>query len=160
MAKVMLQPEGIETGWLPVLSPWSANGWGIVIPLAEGDQVLLVCEEADGQNYAIKGRYFSDVDAAPSTLPVAGEFFMQSKGGAQLYFKADGSVSIVTPTALNVQAPTVNIAAANGGNAIVNITGSLNVSVETTTNGKAFTPHTHPYNPGGGAQTETGIPQG
>jgi len=122
MAKVLLQPENIETGWLPVLSPWSANGWGIVIPLAANDQVLLVCEEADGQNYAIWGRYYSDADAAPATLPVAGEFFMQSQGGAQLYFKADGSVVLATTT-LKISAP-------GGGNATVNITGTLQVTGE------------------------------
>ena len=94
----MLQPDNIETGWLPVLSPWVGNGWGMVVPLSVGDQVLLICEEGEGQNYAIKGRYYSDVDVTPSTQPVAGEFFMQSESGAQLYFKADGSIQMVAGT--------------------------------------------------------------
>ena len=31
-ARVQLQPEGVLTGWLPVLSPWVGAGWGIEPP--------------------------------------------------------------------------------------------------------------------------------
>jgi phage baseplate assembly protein gpV len=155
MAKVQFMPappasEGPapETGWIPVLTQWAGNGWGMVAPLQAGDQVLLICEEGDGANYAVAGRYYSDVDVAP--VAAAGEMLFQHQTGAQIYLKADGSISLTTAT-LNIAGPS--------GNATVNITGSLNVSVETTTAGKAFTPHTHPYNPGGGATTETGAPQ-
>ncbi len=151
MAKVTLQPEGIETGWLPVLTQWVGNGWGMIAPLQAGDQVKLTCEEADGQNYAIAGRYYSEADAAPEGAG-PGELWLVHETGATFALKADGSISLITAT-LNIEAP-------GGGNATVNLTGSLNVSVETTTAGKAFTPHTHPYVPGSGSETETGPPQG
>jgi len=122
MAKVMLQPENIETGWLPVLSPWVGNGWGLVIPLAQGDQVLLVCEEGDGQNFAIKGRYYSDVNQAPGTQPVAGEMYMQSESGSRLYFQTGNVVTLAAGT-INLQAP-------GGGNTTVAVEGVLHVSGE------------------------------
>ena len=40
-AKVSLQPEGVLSGWLPVLSPWIGNGWGICSLPSPGDQVLM-----------------------------------------------------------------------------------------------------------------------
>jgi hypothetical protein len=42
----------------------------------------------------------------------------------------------------------------------VNITGSLYVTHETTIADVAFTPHTHPYIPGGNPEIQTGEPQG
>jgi phage baseplate assembly protein gpV len=157
MAKVQFQPAppesdgaAAETGWIPVLSHWVGPGWGMHTPLQAGDQVLLVCEEADGMNYAVAGRYYSDADQAPPAE--AGECHLVHSSGAAISLNADGSISLLTHT-LNITAP-------GGGNATVNITGSLNVSVETTTAGKAFTPHTHPYLPGTGGQIETGPPQG
>jgi phage baseplate assembly protein V len=150
-ARVTIQPSGMTTGWLPVLSPWVGAGWGLVMPLQLNDQVLVLAEDGDSGNGVIVGRYFSDVDAPPQGVG-GGEFLLRHDSGSQLLFKADGSVSLM--------AAVLDIAAPGGGNATVNITGSLNVSVETTTAGKAFTPHSHPYLPGTGGQTQTGAPQG
>ncbi len=38
-AKVLLQPEGVEIGWLPITSAWSGNGWGLFSPPTSGDTV-------------------------------------------------------------------------------------------------------------------------
>ena len=27
-ARVLLQPEAVLSGWLPILSPWVGSGWG------------------------------------------------------------------------------------------------------------------------------------
>ena len=40
-AKVKIQPEDFESGWLPVGVDWMGYGWGFIAPLAEGDQVLV-----------------------------------------------------------------------------------------------------------------------
>ncbi len=37
--KVMLQPDGIETGWLPLTSIWVGNNWGLFAPPNPGDMV-------------------------------------------------------------------------------------------------------------------------
>jgi phage baseplate assembly protein gpV len=143
-----------ETGWIPYKS-WATgvigNGWRVVAPPQAGQQVLLICEEGDAQNYTAWGGYYSDVDTAPQGAE-AGEILFENETGAQVYLKAGGAISLITPT--------LTIAAPGGGDTTVNITGSLNVSTETTTDGIAFTPHTHQYMPGGNPPMETGTPQG
>ena len=143
-----------ETGWIPYKSfatGLEGNGWSVVAPPQDNQQVLLICEEGDGQNYTAWGGYYSNVDTAPQGA-APGEIMFAHQSGSQVWLKADGSISFISAN--------IAMAAPNGGNTTVDITGSLNVSVETTTAGKAFTPHTHPYSPGSGAQTETGAPQG
>jgi hypothetical protein len=145
MAKVTLQPEDIELGWLPVLSQWVGNGWGIVAPLQVDDQVALIAEEGD-------------VDAPPATAVAAGEFLIQHASGARLHFMADGSVSIMTAV--------LNIAAPGGGAAQVNITGALDVSGDVTAADvvtgtvPSLNSPTHMYRPGTGTFTTTSAPEG
>ena len=31
-ARVLIQPEAVLSGWLPVLSPWIGSGWGMSCP--------------------------------------------------------------------------------------------------------------------------------
>jgi phage baseplate assembly protein gpV len=160
MAKVQIMPwdpaNGTppETGWIPVLSSaagFLGNGWRVLMPPMIGAQVFIQPEVGDAQNWVITGFYFSDVDTAPMGAR-AGEIMIENESGAQFYLQAGGAVSVVTPT-LNISAP-------SGGQALVNINGSLNVTVETTTAGIAFTPHTHLYNPGGDPEARTGEPRG
>ncbi len=142
-----------ETGWIPYKSfatGLNGNGWAVVAPPQAGQQVLLICEEADGENYAAWGGYYSDSDPAPQAAQ-PGEILFSHQSGAQLHLNADGSITITTAV--------LNVAAPNGGNAQVSITGTLTVSEEATIGGKAFTPHTHPYIPGSGSQTQTGTPE-
>ena len=48
--RVALQPEGVITGWLPVLSPWIGAGWGMSCPPSPGDQVFEVIPNVCFQN--------------------------------------------------------------------------------------------------------------
>src|SRR5580658_2755731 len=59
-AKVLLQPEGVLSGWLPVLTQWVGSGWGISCPPSPGDQVLVIPLEGDPQHGLIIGRVFSN----------------------------------------------------------------------------------------------------
>ena len=58
--RVTLQPEGVLSGWLPVLSPWIGAGWGMYCPPSTGDQVLVIAQEGDAEHGIIIGRAFSD----------------------------------------------------------------------------------------------------
>src|SRR4051794_35688610 len=58
-AKVQLQPEGVLSGWLPIMSPWVGAGWGMYCPPAPGDQVLVLAQEGDADHGVIVGRAFS-----------------------------------------------------------------------------------------------------
>ncbi len=160
MAKVQIMPwnpaDGTppETGWIPVLSSaagYLGAGWRVLMPPMIGAQAFIQPEVGDAQNWVITGFFFSDVDPAPSGAQ-AGEILIENETGARFYLQAGGVISVITPT-LNISAP-------DGADATVNVTGSLNVSVETTTAGIAFTPHTHAYIPGGNPRTQTGEPQG
>ena len=60
-ARVFLQPEGVLTGWLPVLTPWAGPGWGMACPPSPGDQVLIIPQEGDAEHGLIIGRLYSNL---------------------------------------------------------------------------------------------------
>ena len=91
-ARVKLQPEGTITGWLPVLAPWTGSEWGMVCPLAAGDQVLVVAQEGEAEHGVIVGRAYST--ASPPPPSVAGEFLIVHASGACLKLRGDGTVFI------------------------------------------------------------------
>lgn len=91
-ACVALQPEGVLTGWLPILSAWIGSGWGMVCLPAPGDQVLVLPQEGDAENGVIVGRAFSNTQLPPVT-PV-GEFWLVHKTGSFIKLQNDGTVQI------------------------------------------------------------------
>ena len=91
-ARVTLQPEGVLTGWLPVLSPFVGPNWGLVCPPSPGDQVLVIAQEGDAEHGIIIGRAFSET-ARPPEAP-SGEFHIVHKSGTHLKFLNDGTVQI------------------------------------------------------------------
>lgn len=91
-ARVQLQPEGVLTGWLPVLSPCVGAGWGIACPPSPGDQVLVLAQEGDAEHGVIVGRAFSDTQRTP-TAP-SGEIWLVHKSGSFLKLQNDGTVQV------------------------------------------------------------------
>lgn len=91
-ARVQLQPEGVLSGWLPVLSPWVGAGWGMSCPPSPGDQVLVVAQEGDAENGVIVGRTWSQGVAAPAT-PV-GEVWLTHSSGSFVRLVNDGTVRV------------------------------------------------------------------
>jgi phage baseplate assembly protein gpV len=96
MVKVQIMPAPLdsegpppETGWIPYKT-WATGlggaGWCVVAPPQSGQQVLLICEESDGQNYTAWGGYYSDVDTAPQGAQ-PGEILLQHQSGSKLYLK-------------------------------------------------------------------------
>ncbi|MDE2103833.1 MAG: phage baseplate assembly protein V [Patescibacteria group bacterium] len=82
-AKVLLQPENTETGFLPVASPWIGNGWGFFAPPSANDLVIVHFIDGDLEAGIVETRQFNNAE-----LPVAvqsGEFWLLHKSGA--YFK-------------------------------------------------------------------------
>lgn len=90
--RVQLQPEGVLTGWLPVLSLWVGNGWGISCPPSPGDQVLILPQEGDAENGVVVGRAWSRDSAIPQT-PV-GELWLTHGSGSYIRLLNDGTISI------------------------------------------------------------------
>jgi hypothetical protein len=91
-ARVMLEPDGVLTGWLPLLSSWTGAGWGMVCPPKPGDQVLVVPQEGDAAHGVIVGRSFSDVQHPPAAPP--GEFWLVHESGSSLRLCNDGTIRL------------------------------------------------------------------
>lgn len=91
-ARVTLQPEGVLTGWLPLLAPWVGNGWGLVCPPSPGAQVLVVPQEGDAEHGVIIGATWSE-KTVPPAAPV-GEFWLVHQSGTSLKLQNDGTVRI------------------------------------------------------------------
>ncbi len=91
-ARVRLQPEGVLTGWLPILTQWVGAGWGMVCPPRPGDQVLVIAQEGDAENGVIVGASFSDAARAPVAAP--GELWLVHGSGSFLKLSNDGTVRV------------------------------------------------------------------
>ena len=91
-AKVLLQPEGLVTGWLPVATQWAGNGWGVFAPPSPGDQVLIVCHEGNYGNGIIVGAMYSNA-AVPPTVQ-AGELIIAHKSGCSILLSNAGRIAI------------------------------------------------------------------
>ncbi|MGC8474778.1 MAG: phage baseplate assembly protein V [Acetobacteraceae bacterium] len=97
-ARVMLQPEGVLSGWLPVLSQWVGNGWGAWCPPTPGDQVLVLAQEGDAEHGVIVGRAFSASDPPPPAA--VGEVWLVHATGSALRLRNSGTVEIIGPVAV------------------------------------------------------------
>jgi len=95
-ARVLLQPENVLSGWLPILSSWVGNGWGLAAPLTPGDQVLVVAQEADAEHGVIIGCVWSAVDKAPGAA--SGELWLQHQTGSSVKLQNDGTIAMQAST--------------------------------------------------------------
>lgn len=90
MARVQIQPDGVLSGWLPMLSHWVGNGWGMVCPPNPGDQVLLIPQEGDIEQGIIVGRAFSNGQRPP--VAPGNEFWLVHQTGSFLKLCNDGTI--------------------------------------------------------------------
>jgi phage baseplate assembly protein V len=123
-AKVTLQPEGIETGWIPCLSPWVGNGWGMFCPPSIGDMVEVQFEQGGSEAAFACMRFFNDQDR-PLTV-AAGEFWLVHKSGGFLKLTNDGKVLINGQAEIDLTAPALNITIS--GNATLSVGGNITSS--------------------------------
>ena len=91
-ARVTLQPEGVLSGWLPILSAWTGAGWGISCPPSPGDQVLVLAQEGDAEHGIIVGRAFS-LSQPPPAAP-SGELWLVHSCGCSLKLQNDGTIHV------------------------------------------------------------------
>jgi phage baseplate assembly protein V len=91
-ARVLIQPENVLSGWLPVLSQWVGSGWGMVCPPNPGEQVLVVPQEGDVEQGIIVGGVFS-TQQMPPVAPV-GEFWLVHQSGSFIKLSNDGTIRI------------------------------------------------------------------
>ena len=92
-AKVMLEPDGILTNWLPIKSLWIGSGWGLVCPPNAGDQVICVPHDGDPDNLVIVGSVYSQQQVPPDGNQ--GEFWLVHQTGSSVKLTNAGSVDVV-----------------------------------------------------------------
>lgn len=117
-AKVIIQPEGFESGWLPVGSIAVGDGWGFYALPEPGTSVEVTFQMGDWDSGLIGSRFFNR-RVRPKAGVQAGEFLLAHKTGALLRFKPDGTVRIETPEDLELQV---------GGDLVANVTGQAQVT--------------------------------
>ena len=102
--KVALQPDGTETGWLPLRTQWAGPGWGLFCPPPIGAQVSVEFQEGDREAGEATGVTFNDADR-PLAVP-AGEFWLVHSAGAFLKFTNDGQVTLNSTAGIGLIGPT------------------------------------------------------
>ncbi|HZO21027.1 MAG TPA: phage baseplate assembly protein V [Steroidobacteraceae bacterium] len=90
-AKVLLQPDELLTGWLPVASPWIGNGWGLFAPPNIGDLVSVEFINGNWGAGTVVGRFWNN---ANRPLPVpSGEFWLVHSTGSYFKMLTSGEVT-------------------------------------------------------------------
>lgn len=93
-AAVEIQPEGIKTGFLPILAPWIGNQYGFYAAPALNDMVIVHFQEGDFTSGLVGQCIYSLVDRPINPGPPSGEVWMVHKTGTYLKFMNDGTVAI------------------------------------------------------------------
>ena len=158
-AKVLIQPENILSGWLPISSEYVGNGFGLFFAPAIGDTVL--CQFADGDfGMGVIGSGKIFLPAMPPVACPSGQVMLVHSAGTYIKILASGeldmnvvgnlnltvngsasvncpTVSIDASTSLTITSPTVTI---DGNLAISgNIEGGTSGSGTATFNGTVTT---------------------
>ena len=92
-AKVLIQPENVLSGWLPINAPVAGPGWGVICPPVEGQQVKIIPDAGDHESYSIAGSTWSKANMPPKGSK-SGELWLVHSTGASLKFTNDGHVAI------------------------------------------------------------------
>ena len=93
--RVLIQPEDVLSGWLPVSTVWAGAGWGLVCLPSIGDQVIVLWQEGDAEHGIVIGRLWSTVALPP--LGSVGELWLMHKSGCSLKLLNDGSIASSAP---------------------------------------------------------------
>lgn len=158
--KATLQPEDVETGFMPLLSPWVGPNWGAFFAPDLGAQLLVLFQEGGAQ--APIGALFAFSTVMPPLAVQSGEMLIQHASGSLLHFDNGGNVTLSAAAAATINAPggltinantTINGNTQNNGN--VQASGSIaDLNAAHGSMGSlraAYDGHTHP-----GVQTGSG----
>jgi len=129
--KVLIQPEGVQTDWLPLLSSAVGGGWGLVHVPPNGTPVFLIPDAGDHESFVVAGSTWSATNAPPAAaqgevwlvhssgsfvkLTNDGKLSIQDAGGCSLVFSNNG-----TATLTGTLAVTGDIIDVNGGHGSLN----------------------------------------
>ncbi len=128
--RVLLQPDGILTGYLPLSSPWVGNSWGLFAAPSIGDMVDVQFIDGDIEAGIATQRLFN---AANRPLAVqSGEFWLVHKSGAFFKLLNTGAITFSDGQGASLTmdgAGNINSAANTWThNGTINVTGNVAVT--------------------------------
>lgn len=133
LVKVLLQPENVESAWMPYMEAFAGNGWGLMCGPTVGNMALVLFLGDSPDNPVALGMFFNNQDQPPK-VP-SGELWAVHKTGAFLKLTTAGQVLAQDSAGSTV---TLNgdgtITAGCSGGMTLNA-GSLTVNAPTTING-------------------------
>jgi phage baseplate assembly protein gpV len=100
-AKVMLEPSGIETGWLPIPTIYVGSGFGFIGDIDDQTECTVVFEGGNPNSGKIVCFHFQD--DVPPTIG-AGEAIFFHKSGSIMKFNANGSIAVTAAGGFDVNA--------------------------------------------------------
>ena len=89
-ARVLIQPEGVLSGWLPVLSQWVGNGWGVACPPSPATRSVSSLRRAMSSKELLSAEFFPSIKCHP--LRQCGEFWLVHQSGSSLKLCNDGTI--------------------------------------------------------------------
>jgi phage baseplate assembly protein V len=116
MAQVEISPELVQTGWLPIMTPWAGNDFGFYVGPDIGTQVIVLHLEDDFESGMVL-LYVNDDSHRPPPVP-SGEMWAVHKSNSFLKFTNDGNVALMANNDLNISA---------GGDINMTATGNVNI---------------------------------
>lgn len=100
LTKVTFQPEGQESGWIPIETGHIGNGYGIVVGLTTGDgketgdQVIVRYQEGDIESGKVVQREHSDKENPPKAE--SGEMIIYTSGKKIVISDNKGGDAVMT----------------------------------------------------------------
>lgn len=101
--KVTIQPEGTETGFIPLSAIWVGNNLGAVFGPAIGDSVRLDFIEGSVQATVVGGRFFNN-SARPPVVQ-SGQAAIIDGQGAYVKLNNDGTITFGAPVGITSTTP-------------------------------------------------------
>jgi phage baseplate assembly protein V len=148
LVKVRLQPEDVETGWLPIETALAGAGWGIYAGPAVGDLATVLPLESDPEVGWVAGFLPNDQDPPPN-VP-SGEILLKHKAGAFVRFTNDGKVHIEAAAGIESVGPWTHQGTLHVTDEVT-ADKSVTATVDVIGGGKHLKTHTH-----GGVQAGAG----
>lgn len=93
LAKVVLQPDGVESGWLPIGTIGVGSNAGVLVAPEIGQVVQVEFQDGGIDAGLITLRYHND-DARPPGAAAPGEVWVVHKSGTSVKLTADGKLTL------------------------------------------------------------------
>lgn len=149
--KVMLMPEQVETGFIPLAAVWVGNNLGAVFGPNIGDSVKLDFIDGSVQATVVNGRFFNSVAHPP--VVQSGQAAFVDGSGAYIRLNGDGTITAGAPTSITVTTPLLKQVGSFEVDGNSQFNGTVTATGEVTGNGTHLHTHTHGGVQSGGSNT-------